>query len=110
MSTPGGQLGVAAAGAAHVVRAGVGGQAHHGACEVDGAPAPVGAFERDRVHVAQLGGAYLIPSAHDWLGEDFYTDLKIYADVTYTRFADGTRPGWQRGDVVLLVGARFSFY
>ena len=74
------------------------------------APAPVGAFERDRVHVAQLGGAYLIPSAHDWLGEDFYTDLKIYADVTYTRFADGTRPGWQRGDVVLLVGARFSFY
>jgi hypothetical protein len=74
------------------------------ALTVGGAPAG------DRLHLAQLGVSYLVPSAHDWLGDGFYTDLKLYADATYTRFADGARAGRRREDAVLLVGARFSFY
>jgi hypothetical protein len=73
-------------------------------------PGPSGATQRDRLHIAQLGAAYLLPSEHDWLGAGAYTDLKLYASAAVHRFADGTPVGDSRDDVVLLVGARFSFY
>ena len=74
---------------------------------------PLQVFTADGVEIAQFGTAYLVPSEHDWLGDGFYTDLKLYADATYTRLSDGSdgvRPGRARDDVVLLFGARFSFY
>jgi hypothetical protein len=74
------------------------------------APADASASRSDRVHVAQLGAGYLIPSGHELLGAGFHTDLKLYASAYYSRFADGITRGAPRADVVLLIGARFSFY
>jgi len=67
---------------------------------------------RDTVDIGEFGASYLVDRNHDLLGQNFHTDVKLFASVYLYRFAsvpDAGDPFRQSGQV-FLTGARFSFY
>jgi hypothetical protein len=67
---------------------------------------------QDTVDIGEFGLSYLLDRNHDLLGQNFHTDVKIFASVYLYRFAsdaDNANRIRQAGQV-FLAGTRFSFY
>ncbi len=65
-----------------------------------------------RVHIGQIGAAYLLTETHDLLGEGFYTDVKVFGSAYIDDFEGSDPSGARRSSdgAVLLAGVRFSFF